>query len=151
MNEASIIQYITDTFEGVNPVDAWGDIFFFYNPANVQPDEIYFATLKSKDDDYDNASNLHRPSIFRLNISLSKTTFLHLFDSRPSRPSAEGAVDPNVDFTLLDQLLPHPIYGRMYWVCILNPSEATFETMKPLLAEAYELAVSKYTKRAARG
>jgi hypothetical protein len=109
MNEASITQYITDTFDGVNPVDAWGDTFFFYNPDNVQPDEIYFATLKSKDDDYDRASNLNRPSTFRLNISLSKATFPHLFDSRPSRPSAEGAVDPNVD------LSPAPRLQRRLW------------------------------------
>jgi hypothetical protein len=34
---------------------------------------------------------------------------------------------------------------------VLNPSQATFQTVvQPLLAEAYDLAVSKYTKRAAR-
>jgi predicted DNA-binding protein (MmcQ/YjbR family) len=39
----------------------------------------------------------------------------------------------------------------MSWVCVLNPSAATFEAVRPLLAEAYELAVSKRAKRAARG
>jgi len=61
-------------------------------------------------------------------------------------------VDSGYDFTALDQLLPYPVYGRMYWVCVLNPSAATFEAVvRPLLAEAYDLAVSKYAKRAARG
>jgi hypothetical protein len=150
MDEASITQYITDTFDGVHPVDAWGDAFFFYNPGRERPDEIYFATLKSKDDDYDRFSDLNRPSVFRLNIGISKATFRSLFGSPPSRPGAAGVVDTSYDFTALDQLLPHPIYGRMYWVCVLNPSDATFQTVQPLLAEAYDLAVSKYAKRVAR-
>jgi hypothetical protein len=55
------------------------------------------------------------------------------------------------DFTALDQVMPHPIYGRMYWVCVLNPRDETFETkVQPLLVEAYELAVSKYKRLAAR-
>jgi hypothetical protein len=37
----------------------------------------------------------------------------------------------------------------MLWVCVLNSSNETFETrVKPLLAEAYDLAVSKYQRRA---
>lgn len=62
------------------------------------------------------------------------------------------AVDTGHDFATVDRLLPHPVYGRQYWVCALNPSEATFQTVaQPLLAEAYDLAVSKYVKRVARG
>jgi hypothetical protein len=151
MNEASITQYITDTFDSVHPVDAWDDTFFFYNPDDKLPDEIYFATLKSKDDDYDRASNLDRPSVFRLNIGVSKSTYRSLFGSPPSRHSAGDAVDTSYDFTAFDQLLPHPVYGRMYWICVLNPSDATFQAVRPLLAEAYDLAVSKYAKRVARG
>lgn len=37
--------------------------------------------------------------------------------------------------------MPHPVYAPQFFVCILNPSEATFEEMvKPLLAEAYDVA-----------
>jgi hypothetical protein len=39
----------------------------------------------------------------------------------------------------------------MFWICVLNPSAATFQTVQPLLAEAYDLAVKKYAKRVARG
>lgn len=35
----------------------------------------------------------------------------------------------------------------MGWICVLNPSEAAFETLKPLITEAYEYAKEKYGKR----
>jgi hypothetical protein len=39
----------------------------------------------------------------------------------------------------------------MYWVCVLNPGDETFETkVRQLLTEAYDLAVSKYKRQAAR-
>jgi hypothetical protein len=39
----------------------------------------------------------------------------------------------------------------MYWVCVLNPSEQTFATdVEPLLAEAYERAVSKHNRERSR-
>jgi len=33
--------------------------------------------------------------------------------------------------TALDQLMPHPVYGRMFWVCVLNPSDVTFQKVQP--------------------
>jgi hypothetical protein len=37
MDEASVADYITSTFEGVRVVGAWGDtFFFFYNPDPEQ-------------------------------------------------------------------------------------------------------------------
>lgn len=149
IDEAVITQYILDTFEGVYSVDAWGDTFFFYNPGRALPDEFYSATLKNKDDDYDRFSDLDRPSIFRLNIGIGKAGFHTLFGAPPRR-GAEADAGPGDDFTALDRLLPHPVYGRQYWVCVLNPSAATFDAVKPLLAEAYDRAVAKYAKRAAR-
>lgn len=50
-------------------------------------------------------------------------------------------------FTAVDRLLPHPVYGWMSWVCVLSPSPATFQTVVPLLAEAYDLAAGKFAKR----
>ena len=150
MNEALITQSITATFASVQPVDAWGDTFFFYNPDRQRAAEIYFATLKSKDDEYDNTSNLNRPDVFRLNIGISKATYRTLFGAPPARADTGKAVETKDDFSALDQLLPHPVYGRMFWVCVLNPSAATFQALQPLLAEAYDLAVKKYAKRMAR-
>ena len=157
MNEAQISQYIKETFEGVDVVTDSGNSFFFYNPdSNVPPDHRFpFVTLVTSDV-YDQFSNLNRSSAFRLNIGISKQTFRSLFGA-PSRPSgkdsaAESGEDSSgYDFTALDQVMPHPVYGRMSWVCVLNPSEGTFETkVRQLLAEAYDLAVSKYKRQAAR-
>jgi hypothetical protein len=146
MDEAQITDYITATFDGVQVASAWGDTFFYYNPGRERPDEFYFATLKTTDDDYDRASNLDRPGVFRLNIGIRGASFRSLFGA----PRGESAAEH--DFTVLDRLLPHPVYGQANWVCVLNPSAVTFETaVRPLLAEAYALAVSKYAKRAARG
>ncbi len=144
MDETSITRNILDTYDGSRAVDAWGNTFFYYNPDDARPNEIYFASLKSDDDDYDNASDLNRPGVFRLNIGVGKDTYFSLFDARPDLPDAEGHFDAAYDFTALDRLLPHPIYGRQYWLCVLNPGPATWESLRPLLDEAYTLAVAKY-------
>jgi Family of unknown function (DUF6194) len=157
VNEAEISRYITETFEGVDVVVDTGNSFFFYNPdSNVPPDHRFpFVTLVTSDL-YDQFSHLNRPSVFRLNIGIGKQTFRSLFgeSSLPSNrdnaaESGENARD--YDFTALDQVMPHPVYGRMYWVCVLNPGEETFATqVRQLLAEAYDSAVSKYKRQAAR-
>ena len=146
MDEASITQYILDTFAGVETATAFGYTFFFYRSDHKLP----FATLGTQDDDYDRASNLNRPSVFRLNIGVSKDTYRSLFGPQPAAPGAEGVVDTGHDFTVLDQLLPHPVYAPQSWVCVLNPSAETFQTVRPLLAEAYDLAASRNAKREAR-
>ncbi len=157
MNESEASQYITGTFEGVDVVTDSGNSFFFYNPdRNVPPDHRFpFVTLVTNDL-YDQFSNLNRPSVFRLNIGIGKQTFRWLF-GEPSLPSGRdsaaisGENSSNYDFTALDQIMPHPVYGRMFWVCVLNPGEETFETkVRQLLAEAYDLAVSKHKRQEAR-
>lgn len=159
MDEAEINRYITDTFEGVDVVINSSDnsFFFFYNPdSNIPPDHKFpFVTIVTNDI-YDQFSNLNRPSVFRLNIGISKQTFRSLFGS-PKLPSDSDSVvesgenSGDYDFTALDQVMPHPVYGRMYWVSVLNPADETFEMkVQPLLAEAYEMAVSKYKRQAAR-
>ncbi|HJT57008.1 MAG TPA: DUF6194 family protein [Ktedonobacteraceae bacterium] len=156
MNEVEISRYITETFEGVDVVADAGNSFFFYNPdSNVPPDHRFpFVTLVTSDL-YDQFSNLNRGSVFRLNIGIGKQTFRSLFgDPAPSSGRDRAEInDENTsdyDFTALDQVMPHPVYGRMYWVCVLNPGQETFETkVRQLLAEAYELAVSKYKRLAA--
>ena len=164
MDETSITQYITDTFDGVDvvvasreagsPEVAWGDSFCIYDPGRQLPPahQFPFATIVTKDyGDFDRASQLNRPGVFRLNIGVSKETYRSLFGPQPSSPPAGSAVGTGHDFTALDQLLPHPVYAPMSWVCVLNPSAATFEAVRPLLAEAYQLAVNRYAKRETRG
>ena len=150
VNEAQISQYITETFEGVDVVSDSGNTFFFYNPdRNVPPDHRFpFVTLVTSDL-YDQFSNLNRASVFRLNIGIDKQAFRSLPFARDSA-EISGENSHGYDFTALDQVMPHPVYGRMYWVCVLNPGDETFETkVQPLLAEAYDLAVSRYKRQAA--
>ncbi len=157
MNEASITRYIIESFRGVeilvgskdagSPEIAWGDTFFFYGPDRMLP----FATIVTKDyGDFDCASNLNRPGVFRLNIGVSKDTFRSLFVPKFSASKRAGVAEPEHDFTALDRLMPHPAYAPQSWVCALNPGEETFETVRPLLAEAYDLAVERTAKRETR-
>jgi hypothetical protein len=162
VDQAAITAYITTTFDGVDvtvaspesgaPEIAWGDSFFFYDPDRTIPDDrrFPFATIVTKDyGDFDRASDLNRPSVFRLNIDAGREMYRALFGPQPSRPGDSGVVDTGHDFTVLDQLLPHPVYAPQSWVCILNPSAETFQTVvQPILAEAYERAVSRHARRA---
>jgi hypothetical protein len=144
VDQDTIIQYIVDTFSGVDvarPTDGpgAGDTFFMYDPErNLDPKRKFpFATIVTKDyGDFDNASRLDRPGVFRLNIGVRRETFRSLFGDQ----SGAGH-----DFAALDQLMPHPVYAPQSWVCVLNPSPDTFETqVKPLLAEAYAMAASRH-------
>jgi hypothetical protein len=95
--------------------------------------------------EYDQASDLDRPGIFRLNIGIGKQTYRSMF-STETPDGEEMSFTDGHDFTVVDKLMPHPVYGRMYWVCVLNPSETTFQNVKPMLAEAYGIAVKKYER-----
>jgi hypothetical protein len=152
MDQDTIIQYIAETFSGVEvvtPTDgiAAGDTFFMYDPdRNLEPrQKLPFATIVTKDyGDFDAASNLNRPGVFRLNIGVSRATYGSLFGPPPSaRGAASGPVVSSHDYAALDQLLPHPFYAPQGWVCVLCPSANTFDTLRSLLAEAYGLAVNR--------
>lgn len=136
MDETSITQYITDTFADVETAEAFGYTFFFYGPDRKLP----FATLAASDNDYDRVSNLDRPGVFRLNVGVSKETFQSLFGN-------EGVIPSIYDFTTLDRIMPHPVYAPQFFVCVLNPSDATFQTIKALLDDAYNIAVRRHAKR----
>lgn len=148
MDQAAITEYIAGTFAGVNvvvgskeagsPEVAWGDTFFIYDPDRNLPakHQFPFATIVTKNyPRFDEASKLDRPCVFRLNVGVGKETFRSMFES--------AAEETTYDFAALDRIMPHPVYGRQYWVCVLNPSEGTFESIRPLLKEAYEIAVRR--------
>jgi Family of unknown function (DUF6194) len=135
MDEAEIIQYIKNTFAGVESVEADGGTFFFYGSYRMMP----FATLVTKDE-FDQISDLNRPNMFRVNIGVSKATFVSLLGQPPPAPGSSGVIESEHDFTALDQIMPHPVYGNMFWVCALNPDEKTSETVRTLLKEGYERA-----------
>jgi len=136
MNESSVVEYITTTFPEVETTTAYGYTFFFYKSDRLLP----FATLISSDQEYDLVSNLDRPGVFRLNIGVSRKTFQSMFGTAKVDVS-------NYDFTALDVIMPHPEYAQQHFICVLSPSEATFERVRLLLAEAYDMAVRRYTSQ----
>jgi Family of unknown function (DUF6194) len=72
------VDVVAASREGGAPEIAWGDTFFICDPdRNLdEPRRFPFATIVTKDyGDFDNASNLDRPGMFRLNIGVSKQTF----------------------------------------------------------------------------
>ena len=136
MDESSVADYITQTFPDVETTTNFGYTFFFYRSDQKFP----FATLIASDTEYDRLSNLDRPGVFRLNIGVSKQTFQSLF-------GIEAVNVKDYDYTALDVILPHPEYAQYHFICVLSPSEATFERIRSLLAEAYEIAVRRYTSQ----
>jgi len=144
-----IIERIEKDFEGVVPKPSWGETSLFYNPGRLLPNGVYFCTLKEKNGENDKASGLDREGVFRLSIGITKETFEKHFGSRPKRPPKGGVINATHDFTAQNELMPHPIYGWMSWVQVLNPSAPTFESLLPLITEAHENAVIKFNKKTA--
>ena len=123
MNDAAITKYIVDTYPDADVISAGSGTFFSCDPEKHWPN---FATLVTSDE-YDSASDLNRPGVYRLNIGLSKHTFDSLVGSLTE-----------TDYTVLDRIIPHPVYAQQHWVSILNPTETTFDSIvKPLLEEAH--------------
>ncbi len=144
MTSNEISDFVLSSFSGLKVVDAWGEKSFFYNPYNLLKRGVYFCTVKEKDGANDKASELERDNIFRVNFGLSKKTFLKIFPILPKRSTKGNTIDGPYDFRTLDVLTPHPIYGWMTWVSILNPSHYSFEMLKELINESYEIACDKY-------
>ncbi len=136
--------------EGVVPVESWGETALFYNPARRLPRGVYFAMLKRKDGANDRASALRRPGVFRLSLGTSQALFEARFGPPPPRPAKGCAVRRPWDFTALDRCTPHPVYGWMCWVAILNPSPASLACLLPLADAAHARAMAGYEQRLRR-
>jgi len=133
IDESFITNYITSTFENVESTVNMGYTFFFYRDDHMHA----FATIASHGNEYEQVSKLDRPGVYRLNIGVNRETFHSLF--------GKGKIDLSpYDFTALDTIMPHPDYSSQFFICVLSPSEATFEKIKPLLAEAYDVAMKRY-------
>jgi hypothetical protein len=152
VTEDDIVQFVT-SLPGVAavmasqdtgaPEVAWGDRFIFYDrEGETPPDRRFpFATIVTKDyDGFDEFSQLSRPGVFRLNIAVGR----HRFEDLVGYPPAEHAKNQQrFDYTALDSLLPHPVYGGQAWVSILNPGDRTSEQARSLLTEARARATER--------
>lgn len=151
MTQDEVVEYVTSELEGTQvlvasedkgaPEVAWGDTFFFYDPENITPREARFpyATIVTNDyPGFDDASDLNRTGVFRVNVWVSRNTY----EQQTSTDDVSG-----FDYTVLDEVIPHPVYGPQSCLSVLNPGSATEGTVKQLLAEAHERARKRYEKR----
>lgn len=138
LDETFITSYITGAFEHVETAVNLGYTFFFYRDDHMHA----FATIASNGNKYEQISKLDRPGVYRLNIGVSRETFQSLFGTNKINTSA-------YDFTALNVIMPHPDYSSQHFICVLSPNEAAFERIRPMLAEAYDIAMKRYNKRKA--
>ena len=121
----TVVAYITETWPETDVVHAMNAWFFSLDPEKHWPN---YATVVTTDE-HDEASNLSRPGVFRLNLGVDRETF--------HRVAAEAGDSP--DYTVFDRVLPHPVYAAQRWICIVNPSDATFrDVVVPLLTVAHD-------------
>ena len=133
-DQATIVQYILDTYPDADLVEALNAYFFSVDAEKHWPN---FATLVTTNE-HDDASDLDRPGVFRLNLGVDRPTF-----------EAIVANDPDPDFRAFDTLLPHPVYGQQLWISILNPTHETFElTVVPLIALAHDRVAATHARHA---
>lgn len=148
MNADDMKRYICETFDGLNVMEASGDTFFIYDPDGDLPakHQMPFATIVTGDR-YDSVSDLSRPGVYRLNIGLTKATYRSLFGAAPTRRDEHGVLETGSDHTATDTVMPHPVYASQYWVCVVNPGEATLDAVRKLLIEAHGFAARKYANQ----
>jgi hypothetical protein len=150
MNADEVKRYICTAFDGIDAVENNGDTFLIYDPAQSLPPERQqpFATIVTGDH-YDTVSALDRPGAYRLNVGLTKATYTALFGVVPKRRDEHGVLETGFDHAATDTLMPHPIYASQYWVSVVNP-DATWNSVRDLLAEAHAFAARKYANQQAR-
>ncbi|MCA9878995.1 MAG: hypothetical protein KC442_14485 [Thermomicrobiales bacterium] len=145
MDQQAVITWIS-ALPGIEIVATEGDAYFFADPSQPAANRLPFATVMTSDR-YDQFSQLDRPGVYRLNLGVSPATFRGRFGPTPfpADPTASGH-----DFAALDTIMPHPVYGSMFWLCVLNPSDTTFTELQPLLEEARQVALTR-ARRASPG
>lgn len=141
------IAYVTTSYAGLRESKNWRARGLFYNPEAKLPMGTYVLTFKEKDGSNDKTSKVSHTGVYRLNLKVSNEAFRDLFGKLPQRPAAGETVPTGHDFTALDQAMPHPVYGWMPWICVLNPQPETFEQLKPLIQEGVELAEKQYLRK----
>lgn len=141
-----VVAEVADEASGA-PQSAWGDTFFYYDPDDDPADRRFpFATIVASNyPGFDEASDLDREGIYRLNIAVGRAAYAELLGHAPADHAARWA---EYDYTERDRLLPHPIYASQGWVSILNPGERTLSQARQLLSDARDLAAKRHVRRA---
>jgi erythromycin esterase-like protein len=119
------------------PELAWDEHFFFAGGQRRNP----FATIVGHDiAGFDARSRLDRAGVYRLNIELGRDEFRRLFGYGPE-DFAE--YQEKIDFSVLDELMPHPVYAAQGWGCVLNPGSRSGGQVTHLLSYARDRAARR--------
>ncbi|MEU8185104.1 DUF6194 family protein [Micromonospora sp. NPDC049047] len=138
------VEQVVASAENGSPEAAWGDRFFFVGPDRRQP----FATIVEQDvPGFDEAAQLDRPGVFRLNLDLGRDEFERLFGFPPK--AFEDHRD-EFDFARLDTLTPHPGYALHGFASIVMPGPQLLPEIDRLLAVAHGRAVERAARKATR-
>ncbi|MGK8485407.1 DUF6194 family protein [Nocardia asiatica] len=122
-----------------SPEISWGDTFFYYSPNGVVPKATQpFATIVTKNYPGDKGSHLDRPDAFRVNIAAGKEAFTRWTGHTPRE------LPPDLDPSVTDTVIPHPVYGSAGWLAVVNPATRTSEQIRDLLDTAYQRARARY-------
>jgi hypothetical protein len=122
------------------PEIAWGDVFFYYAPDGEPRDHDQpFGTIVTKNHPEDTSSHLG-DGRWRVNIHVPRATFVELTgeDSRH--------LELPRDFAATDVFLPHPVYGPLTWLSVVNPAN-TLPQIIDLLKTAHSAARTRAKRR----
>ncbi len=126
------------------PEIAWGDFFFYRAPdGQVPQNQQPYATIVTKDYPDDARSDLDPPGRWRVNVHVDRDMFAALVGDRTDLPDEAYAE--------ADAFLPHPVYGSLGWVSVVNPGERTGERVRELVRRAHEAAKARAERRASLG
>ncbi|RZT80627.1 erythromycin esterase-like protein [Micromonospora violae] len=138
------VEQVVASEEDGSPEAAWGDRFFFVGPDRRQP----FATIVERDvPGFDEASQLDRPGVFRLNLDLGRAEFERLFGFPPK---AFEEHRHEFDFARLDTVSPHPGYALYGFASIVMPGPQLLPEIDRLLAIAHGRAADRDDRAARR-
>ena len=127
-----------------SPEASWGDAFLYYAPDGVVPSAQPFATVVTKDYPGDESSRLDRPGAFRVNVAAGRDEFRRWTGADP-REAAPSGVDPSTP----DVVIPHPVYGCLGWLAVVDPGPRTEDALLDLLRTAHARARARHDRRAA--
>jgi len=140
MQEAEIVAAVSRLGD-VEDLVGEANHFFYYRPPDGQTDYRFpFATLMTNNVN-DQAADLHGPERTRLNVAVGRQEFERLF------PNPDAAVD----YHAVDTLMPHPQYGRQFWIGVIAPRPETWTRIEPYLRKSYADAQRRHDRNAAGG
>ncbi|MBB5477092.1 DUF6194 family protein [Micromonospora parathelypteridis] len=138
------VEQVVASEENGAPEGAWGDRFFHVGPDRRQP----FATIVEHDvPGFDEAAQLDRPGVFRLNLDLGRAEFERLFGFPPKAFEEHRHA---FDFARLDTLVPHPGYALYGFGSIVMPGPQMLPEIDRLLAIAHGRAADRHERAARR-